>query len=94
MNNEVYTRRVDTRIKLLGRILDAVARMKKGEDQHEVQNALKFTVEFSNICWEVQHTCHFCVINLSFKRDYITITITINSNQFLSVLPVTMGSYI
>jgi len=33
MNNEVYTRKVDTRNKLLGRILDAVARMKKGEDQ-------------------------------------------------------------
>jgi flagellar biosynthesis/type III secretory pathway ATPase len=33
MNNEVYTRQVNTRNKLLGRILDAVARMKKGEDQ-------------------------------------------------------------
>ena len=32
MINEVYTRKVDTRKKLLGRILDAVARMKKGED--------------------------------------------------------------
>jgi hypothetical protein len=33
MNNEVYTRKVDTRNKSLGRILDTGARMKKGEDQ-------------------------------------------------------------
>ena len=33
MKYEVCTRTVDTRNKLLGRILDAVARMKKSEDQ-------------------------------------------------------------
>jgi hypothetical protein len=33
MNNEVYKRKLDTRNKLIAHILDAVARMKKGEDQ-------------------------------------------------------------
>jgi hypothetical protein len=33
MNSEVYERKVDTRDEVLGRILDAAARMKKGEEQ-------------------------------------------------------------
>jgi hypothetical protein len=32
MKKEIYTRKVDTRDDLLGRILDAAARTKKGKD--------------------------------------------------------------
>jgi hypothetical protein len=55
--SEVYKRRVDTRGELLARILDAATRIKESEDQlrrsiavfaHELQNALRLTVGYSN----------------------------------------------
>jgi hypothetical protein len=63
------------RDELLARILDAVARIKKHEDQLRrttrdlrTRVALRLTVRFSNIYCKLYHICHLCVINLSFKH--------------------------
>jgi hypothetical protein len=62
MKSEVYKLKVDTRDELLARILRAAACIKKREDQlrrthfifaHELQSALRLTVEFSNVYCEL-----------------------------------------
>jgi hypothetical protein len=63
MKSDVYKRKVDARDKRLGRILDAAAHTQKNvkinSDEkhtifaHELQSALRVTVEFSNICCEL-----------------------------------------
>jgi hypothetical protein len=62
MKSEVYKRKVDTRDKLLSRILDAAACMTECGDQlrrtkpifaHELQRTLKLAVGFANNCCEL-----------------------------------------
>jgi hypothetical protein len=63
MKSEAYKRKLDTRDELLAHILDAAARIKKREDQlrptaryiriRDVQSALRFTVGFSKIYFEL-----------------------------------------
>jgi len=74
MKLEVYKRKVDTRDELLARILDAAARINNVElnsDQHhatvtyEFQSALRSTVGFPKVYFELQQISHFCVRNLS-----------------------------
>jgi hypothetical protein len=74
MKSEVYKRKLDTRDELLARILDAAASINNVElnsDQHHVtvtyefQSALRSTVGFSEVYFELQQISHFCVRNLS-----------------------------
>jgi hypothetical protein len=63
MKSEVYKRRVDRGDKLSARILDAAPRTKRCEAQlrqttrdlhtHELQSAMRLTVGFSNIYYEL-----------------------------------------
>jgi hypothetical protein len=61
MKSKVYKTKVDTPDEFLARILDAVARIKKREDQlkqhaifaHELQSSLRLTVGFSNNYYEM-----------------------------------------
>jgi hypothetical protein len=61
IKGEVRKRKVDTLDALLARILDAAARTRKRDDQleqhaifaHELQNALRFMVEFTSIYCEM-----------------------------------------
>ena len=62
MKSEVYKREVDTQDELLARVFDAAAGIKKREGQlrqktrdfrKELQSALRLTVGFSKIYWEL-----------------------------------------
>jgi hypothetical protein len=81
MKCEVYNRRVDARIELLARILDAAARIKKREDQlrrttRDLQTRGAKCTEVDGAIFErfERQIFHFCVTNLSFEH-YIKIKI-------------------